>query len=157
MKPGKRNCERRRPFAWRGRYWISHLYLSRGEMCVCVCVLHVSSTRLSIRLCPVSATPPHPIALSVFSPCGMSLLSPIALISSALILSFSLPFSALTLRCTNTPLTLLSSLLSTHPWPPTSTMSVRWWCHSLPVAIPQITYCCTPSLLFFVIKQRLFK
>lgn len=94
MKPGKRNCERRRQSAWRGQYWQYWQYW-----------------------------------LSV------SLFSPICLISSALILSISLPFSVITLCCTYTPLTPflpLYPLICGCRCQPCYCLSIEpHWCHSL--------------------------
>ncbi len=137
MKPGKRNCERRRQSAWRGQYWqtmsvLFHLYLPMGEMCVprrlqFVCVLSVLDNPPIARSLSF-----HPSVLSV------SLSSPICLVSSALILSISLPFSVVTLCCANTPLSPVLPLLSTHLWLQTSTMlpSVHW------VSLVPFSACC---------------
>lgn len=116
-----------------------HLYLPKGG--------DVCPTPPSIHLCPVSVRQPsiasspscHPPVLSV------SLSSPICLVFSALILSISLPFSVVTLCCTNTPLTpfpLLYPLICGCRRQPCYRLSVEsLWCHSLPVVIPQITFC----------------
>lgn len=47
MKPGKRNCERRRQSAWRGQYWwtvssLFHLCLSRWVRCGSYVCLHTT-------------------------------------------------------------------------------------------------------------------
>lgn len=102
MKPGKRNCERRRQSAWRGQYW------------------QTKSVRFhnppSIRLCPVSVKQPSitlfPSELSV----SLSHTYCMCLISSALILSTSLPLSLSSHSAAHTPIS--------HPFSPFTHSSV---------------------------------
>lgn len=132
MKPGKRNCGRRKQSAWRGQYCLFP---------VSVCPTCTSTPSLSSAMsCQCDTTPCS--FISCFSPhCAVCLNFFTCLISTALILSFSpSPICRHTLlhkHLSNT----LSPPLPTHLWLQSSTMSLSHWCQSLPVVIAQITFC----------------
>lgn len=123
MKPGKRNCERRRQFAWRGKYWLfPPLSISQvGEMCV----IRAPPPLLQF-VCVLSALddPTHS-SVSVFSPLCAVCLTFFTYLShflSALIPSIS-PVSLSSHSDAQTSLSHhFSPSLSTHLWPQTSAM-----------------------------------
>lgn len=154
MKPGKRNCERRRQSAWRGQYWwtmssLFHLCLSRWVRCGSYVCLHPFFS-LSVS-CQCETTPYSSICL----------FTPLRCLSHFLHLSVSFPLYSFCLFP-------LSSLLSHsaaqtplwHPFSPFIHSSVaadvnrvtvcplspsgaNLCCHTT----DHLLWCCSPSVL----------